>query len=398
MELGVAELEPWLLREFGARESEAVKDILKSCAGIEAGLKDVKSALDVLAKASFSGDAVMDARVNMIKDGFVTKARSGLSGIPAPGKGYRDFTRFLEKSRAAVNVAAAATPKQGYVLSTYFKPEGRAFFAAFQKASAGIESLGSKLAGEYAFLGGMEQVREDAGSMVSTQRQLKFLGKKCEDAALKVKEAESGLKNETGRLTALRKGGEWRALEDRKRSLEKLRKEAESLRSRLSSEAASLSRLMKKLGHDTGDRDAEEFTGNPHGAVMSFGRQRLASLLGRADEAVRKGVVKTKGSERKRLEGFAKNLPAVAEAAAMAAALQKELVSAEAALKSAPVAAEEIALRASIEATERRLAELRSEERAMQAECAKVTDAAEARRGSVEESLAAQGRKVKLRI
>jgi hypothetical protein len=398
-EVGLMELDSWLRGEFGQRESEALKGLAALSGAVESGFRHAGKALEALDKAAFRADESVGTRVNMIKGGFVTKAGAGLSGMPRVGeRTFRGFRQFLVNARKIADEAVSATPKQGYVLSTYFKQEGRDFFESFRRLGSELERMDEKLNGDYAFLEGLENVREKAENLISDRKQAEFLEKKAGEMLLKAEEAENRLKAEKERLEALRSGKAWKELEGRRREAEALQKGIASLEKALKSEAGGVSRLLKKVAHDTGDKAAGEFSERPLEVMLSSGRRELESMFRRAAEAVEKETVKAKPSEKRRLDEFVGGLPALVEKKWRLAGLKKRLGETEERLASSEAIRDEKGIRTLIGQLEKELGALKEEEQNIKAEAAKARGAAEARKKSIEEGLKKHGCEVRLRL
>jgi len=397
-DVNAAELEPWLTKEFGPLEDYALQALARECADIEASFIDASIALEALEKAKLRAEGDACGRMNMIKASFAAKARAGLSAAPRlREKSWDGFTRFAESSRKAVHEAADVSPKQGYVLSTYFRSEGSGLSEAMRRVSANVDGLTAKMK-EHAFLETLRDARLEAQRLAAMKAQRAGLERRAAELAAAMEGTERALAECKAMRDAVETGKEWKEAQDKGRALEALKSEADALETRMRAETGGIERLMKKLAHETEDRDAQEFAERPFESVHSFAKARIESLLKRAREAAEGGKLNAKESEKKRLERLAETMPSLIELRSKLAGLRKRAAGIQGELEASEALAQMRGTDETAARLERELAGLKDDAGQTGDEKDKLQTMIEEKRAYLEMLLAREGRHVRLKI
>jgi len=398
VEMGIEDFDAWLKATFGVRESEASDSLARACADIETGFLDAGIALGALEKAKMRTEGDMCTRMNMIKGSFATKAGASLASAPRlHAKSWDGFMQFIEGARRVAIEAGDVSPKQGYVLSTYFRGEGTAFSESIRRIGTSIDALSGRIQ-DLAFLGTLRDARNGINELSEMKTRKETMIKKIAAAATNIKAAEKSLAEARAKTNAIIASKAWKDAQKKKQTLETLQSEIMGLEARLRMDTGGVSRLMKKLAHETADKDAEEFSEQPLSALATFSKPRLESLFARADSAVKNGELDVKDSDKKRMRVLMDAFPAVMDARAKLAGLKKNEKSIGLEIEGSEPLAEIREMHATVARLESGLERLLTEEKTSREQAISMAESMDEKRKCMESLMAKEGHAVWLKI
>lgn len=398
VEMAVDGLDAWIQKEFGKDASRARAELRELQGNIIAGLDNVSKALDRLAEAQFSGDRRLNPKVNMIKNSFITKARSSISSVP---KGeintYRGFGDFLVSTRKAMDEAVGANRKQEFVLTTYFRAEGKAFTNAFQEAESRLGRLKESLDGDKSFWGDVEEAVLLARELRKSIKQVSFLKKSENDSRLRTKDVAASIESHKKGLDDYTKGREYASLKEAKKRLETMVQEAKELEKELTM-VESLSRVFKKMAHQTGEKDVMKLADSPLETFKSMPESRLADILSSAANAASKGELDVKDSDEKRIQEFSESMASLLESKRKLEKLEKAMEGEKKSISESPAARKAKMMEDSIAAMEKELVSLKKDQESLLKEIGKSDANIKEQKKRVEELLERQGIRLRLKL
>lgn len=285
-EVELSGLPSWLGRELSAKAGEARKKSGEIQEKISRGFEQVRVSAEKLGESEFEKGDKAYAAVNSVKDTFARRVQ-GLSGkCPAPAGSYSGMREFQKRAETILRELTSITPRQGAILTNYFRKESSSLMKGIKDLNSAVEELRTFLDYEGKPLFLMEEAerisREISGRLESL-RNLKGREDEIRQGMGSIREELSGMEEA---LDAISKNPKWKELKDAEKKREALEGRAEDLRFRIGEELSSAKRPLKKYLHlKAGElsRDGrdflEGFVKSPLKAMMSGGMEQLKPHL-----------------------------------------------------------------------------------------------------------------------
>ncbi len=277
----------WLGQELSEKIQSARRKAGEIQEGIARDFGQLGDSAKRLGKAEFEARDKAYAAVNSVKNTFANRAQSLAGKCPAPVQdSYSGVAEFRERAGDLLRGLMEINPRQGMILSSYFKRESAPLMAGIKKISGSLEGLQRLLDYEGRPLFVLEEagrVSREIGRRLENLRNLDKREREIEGEIRALKEALSRREKELGGVL---KDPGWRELEKAKREGVDLEARASDLRFRLGEELSSAKRPLKKYLHlksgelSREDRNfLERFVKSPLKAVMSGRTGQLNSHL-----------------------------------------------------------------------------------------------------------------------
>jgi len=314
VEVGIDSLERRISEEVSdmlSREQERAKDLYGK---IREDFGEIKRMNKELEGKKFEEKDRMYSAVNMIKNNYVNRTFGLLGGVPVVQEmSHGELENFLSKTTKVLDGMRKVPPKQAILLSKYFKKEASEIVKILKRIEDSLDEmkgllsdgksipLVSKISSRVNVIIDMKRKFSDL------EQQEKILEEKMEKTGKEKERKEEDLKN-------LLKSEGYREHVDSREKIRDLKGERENLANEIREEFSSVKRPFKKYEHILrGDSSIprekrisfEKMIRSPVKAILSEGGESvLKDIISRVDEAMEKGMVSLKESERKKFREF----------------------------------------------------------------------------------------------
>jgi chromosome segregation ATPase len=214
------------------------------------GFNKIKDSTDLLETARFDSDEKIGAVVNMTKDLFVKRVNNlvgtlqGFQGRPVDLKVLKDFQ---EGAGEALSDMSSITPKQAFLLSTYFGKESSGVIESIkdtqEKLSVLREFLESE--GETIQLAHSIKSRKDQQSLLKLR--LTTVEKEEGGIEARIRDLRNKTEKNLAEIDGIVKGHEYSEYNNILEQIEKNRRKSAAIRDSITEEFNSIERPLKKL-------------------------------------------------------------------------------------------------------------------------------------------------------
>jgi hypothetical protein len=266
----LGELGGWLDGELGGRLEKLNEEADALCGSIIDSVDSVRESIRKLGKESFDPQDRTYARVNMAKDTFVNKSLSSLGGIRKPHKdcGYNQLLSFKSAASSSLNEIKAATPKQAFFISNYFKEQMAAIIDAIKSADSAAAELDGFLGGEGMLLKSYSEAKESAASLQRFVSEAENLRREEGEIKKQIESANSGISSSEKELESFVRSEPWQSNLSAKSRLQAASDSVKSIEQEANALLSVLRKPMKKIAHDTGSAALPE---NPFKEIVVSG-------------------------------------------------------------------------------------------------------------------------------
>ena len=313
MKLPESEVLPWFSKTHSKEISKAKADAIKLIREIGSDLSGIISSLEDMSRARFSGEERVHSAANMVKELVVKRGQSPLNSVISslPEADYSSMSRFSEEAGRMLEDISGLTPKQTYLLNTYFPRQARSFADSIKAASSRIEEmkdfLGNRariMAAEKELASLLDKRSELSESMKSLEKRKKQFLERIES----LKRNEESLERE---MNGLLKSDEYLQVTELEKKSKVLGLEMENLRKDILNHLLPLEKPLKKFEYYAGkghplspeqEKLLEKLIINPFEAVLRSDELAVQELIFLMEKAIDEGKISVKSGEKHRIK------------------------------------------------------------------------------------------------
>lgn len=272
------------------------------------GFQSIRKSNKRLELSSFEKHDKTYASVNMIKDTWVKRVYSSLDSISLISSiDYQELRDFHSNSQRVLNEIRKMTPKQIYLLSTYFKKESLQVIADIKLVDKRLDDLKKFLDNEGKVMWLLNEVNSKTDDYLKTKEKLDDLFKKESDIKKQIKELERIAAKTSSDLQDFLKSSQWKDLEKEQEEIETLSRKESELKYQITEELSAIKRPLKKLEHAayfSKDQRAvlEKFIHSPMKTLFEHGESKLGEILLNMKKMTEEGKIQLKESEIEKIE------------------------------------------------------------------------------------------------
>lgn len=249
-EVHIDEVHDWINQTLSGKIKDRHEKANELYSDVMMGFNKIKDSTDLLENSRFESDEKIGTVVNMTKDLFVKRVNSlvatlqGFQGRPVDLKVLKDFQ---ESAGEALSDMGSITPKQAFLLSTYFAKESSSVIDSIkdtqEKLSVLREFLESE--GETIQLAHSIKSRKDQQSLLKLR--LTTVEKEEGGIETRIRDLRNKTEKNLAEIDGIVKGHEYSEYNKIVEQMEKNRRKSAAIRDRIREEFASIKRPLKKL-------------------------------------------------------------------------------------------------------------------------------------------------------
>ena len=319
-EVHIDEVHDWVnqtlsgkIRDRHEKANELYSDIMKGFAGI-------KESSDRLEGARFEGEEKVGAVVNMTKDLFVKRVHNLVNSIQAyQGRpvDFRVLRDFEQASAEALSDMSSITPKQAFLLSTYFPKESSPVIEKIKETQEKVSVMREFLEaeGETIQLAHSIKSRKEQQSLLKLK--LSTVEKEESGIEMRIRDLRNRSEKNLAEIEGIVKGHEYEQYNSLAEQVEKARKKSSAIKEKVTAELTSVQRPLKKLEYLAGkgypmekeeEQVLEGLINRPFETLEKNQESRIRDMLLLARKAYFEERMSLKDSERERLDDMISRL------------------------------------------------------------------------------------------
>ncbi len=288
VEVKLSGLSEWLGQELSEKTSSARKRSEELQERIVKGFQQVGVSARKLGKSEFEAKDKTYAAVNSVKDTFAKRTQSLSGKCPSPVlDSYSGMREFRKRIAVLLKELMNISPRQGMVLSNYFRKDSSSIMKEIKNINSITEELQRFLDYEGKSLFLMEEAERISREISERLESLSGLEKRHKEIRLEIRGLKESLSGKEKNLNVISKDSRWEGLEKAKKDKETLENRARDLKFRIGEELSSAKRPLKKYLHLKRDELSREernflerFVKSPLKTIMSGeGTGKLKSHL-----------------------------------------------------------------------------------------------------------------------
>lgn len=295
-------LKEWIDSQLGDSRKRAEEQAKSIMSAAEDALKKIKARLNELERHSFGGGDKTYATANMAKDSFVKHSYAVLHSMRMPSDTDFNSLKDLESRLSqALSQISSGSPKQLFLISTYFKDKGRELITALDQAGKRMAELSEFLKSDGKTLEAIERLGENAHRMSGMKKRALELGAEEEGIKAEIDKMDNTRREAAMALEGLVSGVEWKEMERISQSIARAEANIAALEDEANEALSPAKRPLKKLGHSM--ESGSQVPENPfREAILSGREQWLHSMIAEALKQAGTGGIRLKPSEMESLE------------------------------------------------------------------------------------------------
>ncbi|MCX6814184.1 MAG: hypothetical protein NTY20_00820 [Candidatus Aenigmarchaeota archaeon] len=249
-EVHIDEVHDWINQTLAGKIKDRHEKANELYSEVMKGFARIKDSADLLETAKFESDEKIGAVVNMTKDLFVKRVHNlvntvqGFQGRPIDVKVLNEFQ---ESAGDALGDMSSITPKQAYLLSTYFGKESSGVIDNIKDTQERLSVLKEFLESE----GETIQLAHSINSKKEQQSMLKLrlttVEKEESGIEVRIRELRNRTEKNLAEIEEIIKGHEYAEYNKIVEQIEKNRKKSSAIKEKVTEEFASVQRPLKKL-------------------------------------------------------------------------------------------------------------------------------------------------------
>jgi vacuolar-type H+-ATPase subunit I/STV1 len=319
-EVHIDEVHDWInqtlsgkIRDRHEKANELYSDVMR-------GFSKIKDSTGMLEKASFDSDEKIGAVVNMTKDLFVRRVNNlvaTLQGFQGRPLDLKTLNEFQEGAGEALSDMSSITPKQAFLLSTYFGKESSGVIESIKDAQEKLSVLREFLEseGETIQLAHSIKSRKDQQSLLKLR--LTTVEKEEGGIEARIRDLRNKTEKNLAEIDGIVKGHEHSEYNRMVERIEKNRKRSAAIRDMVTEEFTSVRRPLKKLEYLVSksypipkEQEAalDGMINRPFESIESKGRARAKEVLLLLRKAGAEGRIALKDRERERIDDLVSRL------------------------------------------------------------------------------------------
>jgi hypothetical protein len=319
-EIHIDEVHDWVNQTLSGKIKDKHERANELYAAVMKGFTGIKESADLLETARFDNPDKLGAVVNMTKDLFVKRVHNLVSGAQEFNGKPVDFNilkQFQLASEEALSDMSSITPKQAYLLSTYFNKESSGVIERIKETQENVSILKEFLdaEGETIQLAHSIKSRKDQQSLLKMR--LNTVEKEESGIDMRIRELRNKTEKNLAEIDSIVKGHEYAEYNKITEQMENARKRSSLLKEKMVAEVSSVQRPLKKLEYLVSKnypmlKEQEVVLDNmvnrPFEAVMKNTEQEIREILLLARKAFLEERVSLKDNERQRIDDLVSRL------------------------------------------------------------------------------------------
>jgi chromosome segregation ATPase len=249
-EVHIDEVHDWVnqtlagkIRDKHERANELYSDVMK-------GFGRIKDSADALEQAAFTSDEKIGAVVNMTKDLFVKRVHTlvnNVQGFQGRSIDLKVLNEFQNSATEALTDMSSITPKQAYLLSTYFGKESSGVIDNIKDTQEKISVLKEFLESEGETIQLAQSIKSKKEQQSLLRLRLDTVEKEESGIEMRIRELRNRTEKNLAEIEGILKGHEYAEYNKILEQMEKNRKRSDSIKEKITEEFASVRRPLKKL-------------------------------------------------------------------------------------------------------------------------------------------------------
>jgi chromosome segregation ATPase len=249
-EVHIDEVHDWVnqtlagkIRDKHERANELYSDVMK-------GFGKIKESADILEQAAFTSDEKLGAVVNMTKDLFVKRVHTlvnNMQGFQGRHIDLKVLSDFQASAADALADMSSITPKQAYLLSTYFSKESSGVIDNIKDTQERLSVLKEFLEAEGETIQLAHSIKTKKEQQSLLRLRLNTVEKEESGIELRIKELRNKTEKNLAEIEGILKGHEYAEYNQILEAIEKNRRRSASIKERITEEFLSVQRPLKKL-------------------------------------------------------------------------------------------------------------------------------------------------------
>jgi hypothetical protein len=249
-EVHIDEVHDWVnqtlagkIKDRHERANELYSEVMK-------GFGRIKDSSDLLEQSRFESDEKIGPVVNMTKDLFVKRVHNlvaAVQGFQGRSIDLKVLNEFQESAGEALGDMNSITPKQAFLLSTYFAKESSSVIDNIKETQEKLSILKEfvESEGETIQLAHSIKSRKEQQSLLKLR--LTSVEKEESGIELRIRELRNRTEKNLAEIEEIIKGHEYAEYNNIVEQIEKNRKKSAAIKEKVTEEFASIQRPLKKL-------------------------------------------------------------------------------------------------------------------------------------------------------
>jgi len=319
-EIHIDEVHEWVDQTLAGKIKDRHEKANDLYSDIAAGFDKINASAQALEAARFETEEKIGAVVNMTKELFVRRTQNlvnSIQGFHGKPIDFKILKEFQEAAAEALADMASITPKQAYLLSTYFSKESSSVIDSIKETQEKVSVLKEFLDAEGETMQLAHRIRSKKEQQSMLRLRLNSVEKEESGIEMRIRDLRSKTEKNLAEIDSIVKGHEHAEYNRLSEEMEKNRRMASAIRAKITEELSSVEKPLKKLEYLVSkgypilkEQEAilDGLINRPFETVMKDTEQSLkeAILLVRKAHAEDKVVFKDK--ERERLDELVSRL------------------------------------------------------------------------------------------
>jgi len=249
-EVHIDEVHDWVNQTLAGKIKDRHEKANELYSEVMKGFGRIKDSSDALEQSRFESDEKIGPVVNMTKDLFVKRVHNlvaAVQGFQGRSIDLKVLNEFQESAGEALGDMNSITPKQAFLLSTYFQKESSSVIDNIKETQEKLSILKEFLEseGETIQLAHSIKSRKDQQSMLKLR--LTSVEKEESGIELRIRELRNRTEKNLAEIEEIIKGHEYAEYNNIVEQIEKNRRKSAAIKERITEEFASIQRPLKKL-------------------------------------------------------------------------------------------------------------------------------------------------------
>ena len=214
------------------------------------GFGKIKDSADLLEQSRFESDEKIGPVVNMTKDLFVKRVHNlvaTVQGFQGRSIDLKVLNEFQESAGEALGDMNSITPKQAFLLSTYFAKESSSVIDNIKETQEKLAVLKEFLESEGETIQLAHSIKSKKEQQSLLKLRLTSVEKEESGIELRIRDLRNRTEKNLAEIEEIIKGHEYAEYNNIVEQIEKNRKKSAAIREKVTEEFASIQRPLKKL-------------------------------------------------------------------------------------------------------------------------------------------------------
>ncbi len=319
-EVHIDEVSDWVNQTLAGKIKDKHERANELYSGIMKGFQRIKESADILESAKFESPDKLGPVVNMTKELFVKRIHTLVSGIQDFNGKPVDFNilkQFMEAAEEALADMSSITPKQAYLLSTYFSKDSSAVIERIKETQENVSILKEFLEAEGETIQLAHSIKSKKDQQSILKMRLSTVEKEEGGIQMRIKDLRNKTEKHLAEIDSIVKGHEYAEYNSIGEQLEKNRRAISALKDHITDEISSVQRPLKKLEYLVSKNypilkeqeiALESMINRPFEAIMKCEEKQIREVLLITRKAAMEEKVSLKDSEKQKIDDLASRL------------------------------------------------------------------------------------------